>query len=100
MLGHICVATYLYIQAKSLCAFSFNVYLMSIHTFDVISTYPLQIFFISLYSQLQWEQYVDHYCRDFPCLFTKPIAATDGYVSMDEGEVIVLLLLFDVVLVV
>ena len=33
---------------------------------------------------------MDHYCRDFPCLFTKPIAA-DGHVSMDEGEVIVLL---------
>ena len=54
-----------------------------------LTTHPLQIFFISLYSQLQWEQYVDHYCRDFPCLFTKPIAATDGHVSMDEGEVIV-----------
>lgn len=44
--------------------------------------------FISLHSQLQWEQYVDHYCRDFPCLFTKP-KATDGHAPMDEGEVIV-----------
>lgn len=36
-------------------------------------------------SQLHWEQYVDHYCRDFPCLFTKP-KATDGHVPMDEDS--------------
>ena len=99
MLGHI-LYSYVRIHTRQefVCIF-LHVYLMSIHTFDVISTYPLLTFFISLYSQLQWEQYVDHYCRDFPCLFTKPIAATDGHVSMDEGEAIVLLLLFDVLVV-
>ena len=54
----------------------------------VITRYRTNLF--SMYSQMQWEQYVDHYCRDFPCLFTKPIAA-DSHVSMDEGKVIVLL---------
>ena len=51
----------------------------------------LTLIFIFSYSQLQWEQYVDHYCRDFPCLFTKSIA-TDDHISMDEGDLIVLLL--------
>ena len=49
------------------------------------------LIFLFLYSQLQWEQYVDHYCRDFPFLFTKSVA-TDDHVSIDEGNVIVLLL--------
>ena len=44
--------------------------------------------FIPIYSQLQWEQYVDHYCRDFPRLFTKQ--TTDGHVPMDEGEVLLM----------
>ncbi|XP_065897309.1 anaphase-promoting complex subunit 1-like [Dysidea avara] len=35
-------------------------------------------------SQLHWEQYVDHYCRDFPQLFTKSVPSSDQ-TPMDEG---------------
>ena len=48
----------------------------------------LYFIFIPTCSQLQWEQYVDHYCRDFPCLFTKQIVTNDN-VPMDEGVVCV-----------
>ena len=64
-----------------------------IRTYCVVCTHwrfhqTLYFIFIPTCSQLQWKQYVDHYCRDFPCLFTKQIVTNDN-IPMDEGELMV-----------